>query len=192
MFDRLKRIWDLGEAPADDIGARMTLGAHSYERPATPWFEGDPDTRVTIGRYTSVADEVEFLTGGVHPTDRVSLYPFRARWDLPGKFADGHPASRGDIVVGSDVWIARGATVLSGVTIGDGAVVGARAVVTRDVRPYAIVTGNPAREVGRRFPDSICERLLAVAWWDWPEERVRAQVDALSGTDVEAFLAAVE
>ena len=106
----------------------------------------------------------------------------------PGAYADGHPHSKGDIEIGHDVWIGREARVLSGVRVGDGAVIGAYAVVARDVRPYAIVVGNPAREVRRRFTDAQCEALLAIAWWNWPEERILANIDQLNGRDVDAFI----
>ena len=116
---------------------------------------------VVVGAYCSLADGVHFdLTGG------------------------------GRIVVGNDVWIGRGATVRAGVTIGDGAVVGTRAVVTEDVRPYAIVAGDPAREVRRRFDDDQIAALLEVRWWDWPPDRVRAHAALLCAADVDAFLAA--
>ena len=81
----------------------------------------------------------------------------------------------GDVTLGNDVWIGSGATILSGVTIGDGAVVAAKAVVTRDVRPYSVVAGNPAREVKRRFDEATSERVRAMAWWDWPEDRLRRE-----------------
>src|SRR6202035_4147784 len=94
----------------------------------------------------------------------------------------------GDVKIGNDAYIGRGAMVLSGVTIGDGAVVGARAVVTRDVRPYAVVVGNPAREVRRRFSDEVVEALLRIRWWDWPDEVVAERVHELNGLSVEDFV----
>lgn len=96
----------------------------------------------------------------------------------------------GHIVVGNDVWMGRGAVVRGGVRIGDGAVIGARAVVLGDVRPYAIVAGDPGRELRRRFSDEQIAGLLEVAWWTWPLERIRAQVDLMCAADVDAFLAA--
>ena len=171
---------------------RLIMGRHSYGRPNMPWYEGDPPVTVTIGSYTSIADGVEILTGGGHVLERVSLFPFRARWGLPGAFTDGHPSSRGDVVIGSDVWVGREARILSGVAVGHGAVVAAYSVVARAVRPYAIVVGNPAREVRRRFPDEQCNQLLKLAWWDWPDDEVRALVHLLTGDDIGAFLTAAE
>ena len=91
----------------------------------------------------------------------------------------GHPASKGDVVIGNDVWIGRKAVILSGVTIGDGAVVGTMAVVTSNVEPYTIVAGNPARPVRKRFDDSTIQNLLQLRWWDWPTEKVKENVKSL-------------
>jgi serine acetyltransferase len=101
-------------------------------------------------------------------------------YDLKGATLDGHPSSRGDVVIGNDVWLGAGCTVMSGVTISDGAVVGAHAVVDRDVRPYAVVVGNRAREVRRRFDDRTVDRLLELKWWDWNDERVVNSINLLS------------
>ena len=105
---------------------------------------------------------------------------------MPGAFCDGHPASKGDVVIDSDVWIGRGATILFGSTIGHGAVIGAEAGVSGSVRPYSVVVGNPESEVKRRFSDA----LLAIRWWDWPMERIREFGHCLCSSDMECFLAA--
>ena len=108
-----------------------------------------------VGDYTSIASDVLFMIGGGHRMDWASMFPFRSHFRLPGAWSDGHPSSRGDIRIGNDVWIGSGALILSGITVGDGAVIGARSVVTRNVAPYAIVAGNPARHIRARFsPDS--------------------------------------
>ena len=127
--------------------------------------------------------------GGLHRVEWVSLYGLRAMLELPGAYEDGFTHSNGDIVIGSDTWVTNRCTVMSGVTIGDGAVVGTKAVVAKDVRPYAIVVGNPAREIGRRFSDEQVEALLRIRWWDWPTELVKERVDALSSPDIEASIA---
>ncbi|MGH3870127.1 MAG: CatB-related O-acetyltransferase [Pseudonocardiaceae bacterium] len=167
------------------------MGHRSYNTPRILRYKGDVE-QVTIGSYCSIADEVEIFAGGNHRADWVSTFPFRILLDLPGAFQDGCPESRGPVAIGNDVWIGRGATIMSGVTIGDGATVAARAVVAKDVRPYAIVAGNPAREIRRRFSDDIVERLLRVQWWTWSEEAIIAAVPLLCSPDVEAFLKATE
>ena len=92
--------------------------------------------------------------------------------------------NRGDIVIGNDVWIGYEAVVLAGVTIGDGAIVAARAVVTKDVPPYTIVGGVPARPIRKRFPDAEIAQLLELKWWDWPPERIAASIDAIQSGDL--------
>ena len=164
---------------------RYRIGAHSYGELAITDF-GD-GTGFTMGRYCSTARGSQVLLGGGHRVDWVTTYPFNV---LEAGLADvtGHPSSRGDVIIGSDVWLATEAMVLSGVTIGDGAAVMARAVVTRDVPPYAIVGGIPARVIGYRFDPDLIARLLALAWWDWPHERVVAAGRALMSGNVAGFL----
>jgi acetyltransferase-like isoleucine patch superfamily enzyme len=163
------------------------MGRESYGSPSVHVYIGDT-AHVRIGSFVSIADDVEFFVGGNHRTDWVSTFPFRLRFELPGGGSDGHPASKGDVLVGNDVWIGRGAKVLSGVHIGNGAVVGAYAVVTKSVRPYAIVAGNPAREIRRRFTDDEIDALQAIAWWDWPLPKLREHISLLSSAQVEAFI----
>jgi acetyltransferase-like isoleucine patch superfamily enzyme len=165
----------------------LTLGAHSYGGASLVVFPGD-SARVRIGKYCSLAEGVELMVGGNHRPDWVTTYPLRVMFDLPGALSDGHPASKGDIVLGNEVWVGADAKILSGVQVGDGAVIGAGAVVTADVRPYAIVVGNPAREVRRRFADAEVEALLRISWWDWPEELVLDRVEELSNPDVRGFI----
>jgi acetyltransferase-like isoleucine patch superfamily enzyme len=167
---------------------RLTLGPHTYGSFTVHVGRGER-AHVHLGAYCSIAVGVEFVVGGNHRPDWVSTYPFRVLWGMPGAWTDGHPRPEGDITVGNDVWIGTQALILPGSHIGDGAVIAARAVVTRDVRPYAIVGGIPAREIRRRFTDEQVDALLELRWWDWPEERVRAHVELLSSPDVDALLA---
>lgn len=166
----------------------LVMGNMSYYAPNVVKFKGDTG-RVIIGNFASIAPDADFYVGGLHRVEWVSLYGLRAMLELPGAYEDGFTHGRGDIVVGSDTWVTNGCTVMSGVTIGDGAVVGTKAVVAKDVRPYAIVVGNPAREIGRRFSDPQVEALLRIKWWDWPTELVKERVDALSSPDIDAFIA---
>lgn len=165
----------------------LTLGHRSYGEPSVMRYPGDTAV-VRVGRYCSIANGVVFVVGGNHRPDWVTTYPLRVMLELDGALADGHPATKGDIVVGNDVWLGADSRILSGVEIGHGAVIGLGAVVAADVRPYAIVVGNPAREVRRRFPDPMVEALLRIAWWDWPDDDVRERVDDLCSPDVEAFV----
>ena len=178
--------------PPDQEGGRLgyidafwnpryySAGRGTYGEPRVHVYGGDRENgrRVTIGRYCSIAAEVEIFLGGNHRTDWVTTWPLREIHDLPGAY-DDILTSSGDVVVGNDVWVGRSATILSGVTVGDGAVIATRAVVTRDVRPYAIVGGNPAREIRRRFADGVVTQLLQIRWWDWPEEQILERFELL-------------
>lgn len=145
-------------------------------------------SRLIVGNYSSLAGGSVIMLGGYHGTDRVTTYPHRLMMGLPGAGEDGIPEVRGDTRIGSDVWIGTESVIMSGVTIGDGAVVALGAVVMRDVPPFAVVAGNPARPVRWRFAEPQREALLAIRWWDWSRERVIEAVPLLAGTDVDAFI----
>ncbi|MFE5097895.1 CatB-related O-acetyltransferase [Streptomyces sp. NPDC056638] len=132
--------------------------------------------RLTIGKYCAIATGTTFLMAGAeHPAMGVSTYPFTmfgGRWAEQTLDIVTAMPSRGDTVVGNDVWFGYRATVMPGVRIGDGAIIAAGAVVTADVPPYTIVGGNPAKPIRQRFDDDDVERLLRAAWWDWPSDLV--------------------
>jgi virginiamycin A acetyltransferase len=161
--------------------------ARAFERDAVLYAFG-PE-RLIIGRYCAIAAGTRFLMGGANHADLgPSTYPFGifgAGWAGTMDLVMSAP-SRGDTVVGHDVWLGYGALVLPGVTIGHGAVVAAASVVSADVPPYAIVAGNPARVVRRRYETDDVDRLLRAAWWDWPVEHVTRHARAImSGTPAE-------
>lgn len=132
--------------------------------------------RLLIGRYCAIATGTRFLMAGAeHPTMGVSTFPFTmfgGEWTERTLDLVTAMPSRGDTVVGNDVWFGYGSTVLPGVRIGDGAIIAAGAVVTADVPPYTIVGGSPARPIRQRFSDDDVDLLLRAAWWDWPVELV--------------------
>ncbi len=165
---------------------RVAMGAESYGVPTIHTFTHDT-TCLRVGNYSSTGCTI--LLGGEHAHDMVTTYPHRILWGMDGAGEDGFPAKTGDTLIGSDVWAAYGATLLSGVHVGDGAIVANGAVVTKDVPPYAIVGGCPAKVIRYRFSDEQIEALLAVRWWDWPRDEVRAAVPYLASRDVERFLA---
>ncbi len=144
-----------------------------------------------IGRFVSIANGV-VLGGGRHPMEWVGMSPvfYRGRDSVKAKFSEHEREPVRRVRIGHDVWIGRSAIVLPGVDIGHGAVVGAGAVVTKSVPPYAIVAGNPARLIRHRFPEAVVQRLLASAWWDLDEDRLRALGPLTQ--DVEAFLNQLE
>ena len=146
-----------------------------------------------IGSFTSIATGVTILLGGEHHTDWVTT-SILARYmgtieERKRYFQNG---AKGDVRIGSDVWIGLGATILSGVTIGHGAVIGARAVVAKDVPPYAVAVGNPARVVHYRFDGRTVERLLAVSWWDRSDEWIKEHLPLLLSDRIEEFLEKAE
>lgn len=162
-------------------GSWCEIGEHTYGMPKV--VGGGPHTLLEIGKYCSISDDVVFLLAGDHHVDFISTYPFDNIdfWDYPFVITPYH--RRNETVVGNDVWLGYGCLILHGVTIGDGAVIGAGSVVSKDVRPYAVVVGNPAREIRRRFDDETVEALLELRWWDWPEEKIRENLPALQGKD---------
>lgn len=148
------------------------------------WGEG---TTLQVGNFTSISTGVKIVLGGEHRTDWVTTFPFSVLWES-ARFRSGHPKSKGDVLIGNDVWIGTDALITSGVKIGDGAVVGARAVVTRDVSPYAIVAGNPAKLVRLRFDVETIERLLTVKWWNWEHDLLEKAMPDLLSDDIKLFL----
>jgi chloramphenicol O-acetyltransferase type B len=157
----------------------VSIGVHTYGKPRV--YAWDNKTKLIIGKYCSISENVTFLLGGNHRMDWISTFPFSEFQDTwpTAKGLVGHPATRGDVNVGNDVWIGHGAVILSGIRIGDGAVIGAGSVISRDVAPYSIVAGNPAIEIRLRFSAEEIEKLLKIKWWDWPDDLVRVKVVSL-------------
>lgn len=169
------------------IGNNYRIGEFTYGRPRVIAFT--KDTRLIIGKFCSIAANVKIVLGADHRLDWVSTYPFPALEKIwpEADGVKGHPASKGDVVIGNDVWIAEGAVIMSGVKIGDGAVIGGQSVVSKDVGPYAIVSGNPARLVKKRFDDETIEKLLDIQWWNWPVEKIRKNVHLLCSPNLDDF-----
>jgi acetyltransferase-like isoleucine patch superfamily enzyme len=167
----------------------FTVGDWTYGRPQIMHF--DNSTKLIIGRFCSIADGVRIILGGEHRTDWVTTSPLSTL--MPENFRNsGHPFSKGDIRIGNDVWICAGATLLSGVVIGDGAVIGAGSVVSRDVPPFAIVAGNPAKVVRSRFAEATVERLLKIEWWNWPLSKIIMHGELLMSDKIDEFLKIAE
>lgn len=162
--------------------SRVRIGRFTYGKDrliVKQWNEG---ADLTIGSFCSIAKDVTIILGGNHRTDWVTTFPFGHIYqDTLGDFRpDGHPATRGDVTIGHDVWLGYHATILSGVTIGSGAVVAANATVTKNIGPFEVWGGNPARRIGTRFDPEIVDRLLALKWWDLPEPVIRKVAPDLS------------
>ena len=136
--------------------------------------------RLVIGKFCSIACGAKFLfTSANHTQVSLSTYPFPIffeEWGLDVQNITSAWDNKGDIIIGNDMWIGYEAVILSGVTIGDGAIIGTRAVVTKDVPPYTIVGGVPAKPIRKRFSDDTISALLKIKWWDWPEERIKYHI----------------
>ena len=146
--------------------------------------------KLIIGKFCMIASGVTFIMNGAnHLTDAVSTYPFAIfgnGWEhsMEGK---AYP-NKGDTVIGNDVWIGYNATIMAGVKVGDGAIIATNSTVTKDVEPYSIVGGNPAREIRKRFSDDEIKKLLALRWWDWDAEKITRNLQYLTELNIEKLL----
>lgn len=154
----------------------VSVGAFTYGTPVIRVFRSQE--RVVIGKFCSIADNVVIFGGGEHKTDWGTTYPFNVFLpDFSG--ITEHPATKGDVIIGNDVWLASGCKIMSGVTIGDGAVVAANALVAKDIPPYAIVGGNPAKVIKYRFDEDLIKKFLEIKWWDWEYQDIYYAVPLL-------------
>lgn len=166
------------------------VGRWSYGNIRIRWW--GEEAKLFVGHFCSIAENVEVFLGGNHRVDWISTFPFSVppfnRHFPTAQPISGHPASRGNVIIGNDVWLGAGCRILSGVTIGDGAVVAMGAVVTRDVPPYGVVAGNPARLVKYRFSVEQIEFLLALRWWDFEDDVIAKLVPRLCSSDLDAMM----
>lgn len=139
--------------------------------------------RLIIGKFCSIACGAKFIFNSAnHTMKSLSTYPFPLffeEWDLDKKDVTDSWDNKGDIIIGNDVWIGYEAVIMSGVTIGDGAIIGTRAVVTKDVPPYTIVGGIPAKQIRKRYSDETIDTLLKIQWWNWSKEKIRENIEAI-------------
>ena len=139
--------------------------------------------RLIIGKFCSIACGAKFLFNSAnHTLSSLSTYPFPLffeEWGLEKRNVAASWDNKGDIVIGNDVWIGYEAVIMAGVTIGDGAIIGARAVVTKDVPPYTVAGGIPAKPIKKRYPEETIAALSELKWWDWPEERITQNLHAI-------------
>ncbi|TAJ28778.1 chloramphenicol acetyltransferase [Bosea sp. (in: a-proteobacteria)] len=174
------------EIGARTVFAESTLGDYSY-------VVNDANViYTTIGKFCSIAAMTR-INPGNHPMQRASQSHFTYRASAYFDDAEDDAAffdwrRSHAVTIGHDVWIGHGAIVLAGRSIGTGAVVAGGAVVTKDVAPYTIVAGNPARVIRRRFPEDVAERLMALSWWDWDHARLRTALDDFRNLPVDGFL----
>lgn len=145
--------------------------------------------KLVIGKFCSIACGAKFLFNSANHTQAsLSTYPFPIffeEWGLSIKNVSAAWDNKGDIIVGNDVWIGYEAVIMAGITIGDGAIVGTRAVVTKNVPPYTIVGGVPAKAIRKRFSEDTIAALLAMEWWNWPEEKIKQHITDIQSGQIE-------
>jgi acetyltransferase-like isoleucine patch superfamily enzyme len=165
------------------------VGKHSYafsDIQLHSWGEG---AKLYVGSFTTIAQGLQVMLGGNHRTDWFTTYPFGHTYtNIFNKFdGNGHPKTNGNVLIGNDVWIGRNVTIMSGVHIGDGAVIACNSHVVKNVAPYTIVGGNPAKMIRKRFSDDIIDLLLQLKWWEWPDEEINEATPILCSSDIEAL-----
>jgi acetyltransferase-like isoleucine patch superfamily enzyme len=145
---------------------------------------------VKIGKYCSLGTNIEIITATSHHKDFVSTFPFYSMTNSfcfdekkSQEFTDIRP-----VTIGNDVWIGSNVTILPGVVVLDGAIIGAGAVVTKNVEPYSIVAGCPAKTIGFRFEEEIRDQLIKMKWWDWPEEKIKANIELIMSGKIKEFI----
>ena len=167
----------------------MEVGKYSYgmEHIRLQW----PNPyKLKIGKFCSIANDIEVYLGGNHNTNWVTTYPFGHTYshifNVPP--VKGHPAAKGDVVIGNDVWIGAHVRIMGGVKIGDGAVIANGSHVIKDVEPYSIYGGNPAKYIKSRFKADQIKSLLEIKWWNWPEEKITENVPLLCSENIQDFI----
>jgi len=163
---------------------QFEIGRGSYGVPTVHPSHGGATLK--IGSFCSISSNVQVYLGGNHRSDWITTSPLNVFFEKKEELE--HEKTKGNVILGNDVWICGNAVILSGVTIGHGAVIGNGALVSRDVAPYSIVAGNPSKHLRYRFEANIIEQLLTIAWWDWPEDILRQHIDKILSPDIQAFL----
>ena len=164
---------------------RNNIGKYTYGLPKI--FKLENSSQLEIGKFCSIANDVKIFLDGEHEYQNISTYPFGYFKEFTSK-ERYQTKSKGKITIGNDVWIGYGVTILSGVNIGDGAVIGACALVNKNVEPYSIVGGVPAKIIRKRFDDKTIEKLLKIKWWNWSDEKIQKNIKTLYSNNLKEFL----
>lgn len=147
--------------------------------------------KLIIGKFCQIAHGTKFIMSSAnHPLDGFSTFPFFVFGKDWGNY-EPHLTSKGDTVIDHDVWFGHQSVIMPGVKIGSGAIIGAYAVVTKDVPPYTVVGGNPAKIIKQRFSDGVVDELLKISWWNWDYDKITRNIEAIAGADIEKLKAAI-
>ncbi|AVP87056.1 hypothetical protein phytr_950 [Candidatus Phycorickettsia trachydisci] len=159
---------------------------YNFEKNVLYLFEFMGD-KLIIGKFCQLATGIRFIMNGSnHDMDGISTYPFKV---FGGAWAGTkmNAISKGDTVIGNDVWIGNSVTIMQGIKVGDGAIIGTNSLVTKNIEPYTIVGGNPAKVIRKRFDDKTIEFLLRLRWWDWNIEKITTNLDHITSGNIEAL-----
>lgn len=167
----------------------MSYGKYTYGRAQSIWSYNE-GTTLTVGKFCSIAYNLNIYLGGNHRSDWVTTYPFgHIHQNIFNNFnGEGHPSTKGNVIIGNDVWIGNSVTIMSGVTVGDGSIIGANSVVTKNVEPYSIVGGNPAKLIKYRFSSEQIEKLLEIKWWNWDDDKINTHTPLLCNENIDEFI----
>lgn len=153
-----------------------------------PYLHLAAPEKLIIGKFVQIAHGVQIITSSAnHQMDGFSAYPFTVFGEPWSSSYEAKWPNKGDTFIGNDVWIGHEALIMPAVSIGDGAIIASRSVVTKDVPPYAIVAGNPAKIIRHRFDEATIAKLLEIKWWDWPIEKINQNIAAIVGGDMDAL-----
>jgi len=165
-----------------------SIGKYTYGNPKVLWENSK--SKLDIGKFCSIAEDVTIYLGGNHRTDWITTYPFgHIHQDIFNNFlGEGHPATKGDVIICNDVWIADNVTIMSGVTISDGAIIANNSHVISNIEPYAIYGGNPAKFIKYRFTQEQISKLLQIQWWNWDDQKINDNSHLLCSPNINDFI----
>ena len=166
----------------------LQFGKYSYGKP-TILFESS-GAKLYVGNFSSIAENVKIFLGGNHNINWITTYPFGHinKKTFNSFNGDGHPTTKGDVIIGNDVWIGNNTTIMTGIKIGDGAIIATNSHVVKDVEPYSLVEGNPAKHIKYRFTKEQIDQLLKIKWWDLPDEQINKFVPLLCSENIDNFI----
>lgn len=166
----------------------MSFGKYTYGNPTIN--HSTNNTKLVVGNFCSIGENVNVYLGGTHRIDWVTTYPFfhKNQKEFNIFNGHGHPSTKGDVIIGNDVWIADNVTIMSGVNIGDGAAIANNSHVVKNVEPYSLVGGNPAKLIKYRFTQEQIEKLLEIKWWYWDDDKINKFTPLLCNNNIDEFI----